>query len=243
MRRILVGLVVLLAVAVTPQARELVTRDGRPVKTVAVISGLGGAVVLYHAEPSVPITVYETSQRMMAIPYLLIDALIVRLIETAVAPRLNVVPPPANATGVDFGVWDARAIGAKILSLGTRDEIDAYIIACRDKRAIESGWFQTFSGLGLYHRDALFFEITDVFAAYRIAVVNARTGEIIADREAGIETGIFESALPRKRVAKSRWPGKDTPLPADQIPLLRDDLHALIDESVPWTLRELELTP
>lgn len=126
----------------------------------------------------------------------------------------------------------------KIRSLPPREEIDAYIVVSQDTRAIEQGAMLTFKGYGLYHRRSLFRTITDVFAAYRIMLVDARTGELIADREGGIETGFFESALPRKRVDNARWPGDETPLPPEGIALLRDDLTALIDESLNWTLRD-----
>jgi hypothetical protein len=242
MRSVLAGFLLVFAFACPMAlAAELTTSDGRAVRNVAVVSGIGDTVVLYHAEPSIPVTVYVSDVRMLVIPDFSIDARIERLIGSLLATRFNIVTRPT--VRIDFGEWDARAIGEKIRGLPKREDVDAYVIACRDERAIESGAFLTFSGLGLYNRESLFREITDVFAAYRIVMVDARTGEIITGREAGIETGPFESALPRKRVANARWPGDDKPLPPDQIPILRDDLYELIDASVPWTLRELKLVP
>lgn len=245
MRTVLAGLLLFFLFVALPGARaaELSTRDGRPVRNVAVVSGIGDTVVLYHAEPSVPVTVYVSDVRMLVIPDFSIDARIERLITSALAPRFNIVRTRPEGASIDFGEWDARAIGEKIRGFPQRDDVDAYVIACRDERAIESGAFLTFSGLGLYNRESLFREITDVFAAYRIVMMDARTGEVIVGREAGIETGPFDSALPRKRVDNSRWPGDDTPLPPDQVPILRDDLYQLIDASVPWTLKELKLAP
>lgn len=244
MHRILTCLIFLVGAVLPAHGDDFKTSDGRPVRNIAVLSGLGEQVDLHHIEPSVPITVYTAHSRLITIPGFAIDDYVERKVTSLISARFNVVPTRPRDYALDFGgAGSERATVRQIKALAPRDDVDAYIVIYRDERAVEPGALLNFIGLGLYHRVSLFREITDVYAAYRLLLVDARSGETIVAREGGIETGLWDSSLARKRVDNTRWPGKFAPLPPEGVTQLRDDLYRLMDESLEWTMKELELLP
>lgn len=231
----------LLFAAVAPtHADALVTRDGRPVRNVAIISRLGDHAVVFHAVTSVPIGTFRPDTRTVLIPDFGIDERIEQAVAVAVAPLTVVsLAPDARAA---FGTCDRRTAGDMVRKLPPRDDIDAYIAICPDESYDEVGkTMLTIRGYGLYHRWRLITYTTAVFAVYRVMVIDARTGETIVGRESGIESGFLESSIPKMDVERSRWPGDSLELTPDQVLLLRDDLTRLIDESLAWTLSRMKL--
>lgn len=222
-------------------AGELVTRDGRAVRTVAVISRLGDGILLYNAEPSVPVTVWKGAARPFVVPDFAIDARIENAIATALAPRFAVVrlvPGLVPATPI----LDEDDVQGIVTQLPARPDIDAYIILCHDESSIEMGAFLTTHGLVLYRRWHPFDDITALFAFYRFMIVDARTGETIENRTGGIETNIFEPSTARREIDDGFWPGDDALPSAQQAPALREKFYAFVDESIAWTMRRMKLT-
>ncbi len=244
MLRVLI--VVLLTTALGPLARAegLTTRDGRAVRNVAVVSRLGDTAVLFHAVMGVPIGAFEPERHPVVIPGFGIDARIERAAASLLAPGFNIVALQPGVADSASDTWERRTAGEKTRNLPPRDDIDAVLVVCRDDSLDEVGdTMLTIEGLGLYHRFKLFGYITAAFAVYRVMLIDARTGETITDRESGMETGIFEPSLPVKRLDDARWPADDATLSPEQVALLRDDLTALVDESLVWTLRKMKLAP
>jgi len=224
-------------------ADELATRDGRPIRTVAVVSRLGDTVLLYNTQPSVPVTVWKGNSRAIAMPDFAIDARIERAIAAALTPRFNVVQLAAGTAGERTPILDEDDVPQAIAALPPRPDIDAYIVLCHDESSVEMGAFLTTHGLVLYRRWHPFDDITALFAFYRMIVVDARTGETIANRVGGIDTSIFEPSTARREIDDKFWPGKDaTPSPED-VPALRDEFYKFVDESIAWTLKRMKLTP
>ncbi len=222
-------------------AGELTTRDGRAVRSVAVISRLGDSILLYNAEPSVPVTVWKGATRPFVIPDFAIDARIENAIATALAPRFTVVrlaPGLVPATPI-LNEDDVPGI---VANLPARPDIDAYIVLCHDESSVEMTAFLTTHGLVLYRRWHPFDDVTALFAFYRFMIVDARTGETIENRTGGIETSIFEPSTARREIDDGFWPGDEAPPSAQQAPALRDKFYEFVDESIAWTLKRAKLT-
>jgi hypothetical protein len=222
-------------------AGELTTRDGRAVRSVAVISRLGDNILLYKTEPSVPVTVWKGAARPFVIPDFAIDTRIENAIATALAPRLTVVrlaPGLVPATPI----LDEDDVPGMIAQLPARPDIDAYIVLCHDESSVEMSSFLTTHGLVLYRRWHPFDDITGLFAFYRFMIVDARTGETIENRTGGIETSIFEPSTARREIDDSFWPGDEALPSAEQAPALREKFNEFVDESITWTLKRVKLT-
>lgn len=233
---------VLIVLHLPASAADLTTRDGRPVRNVAVISRLGDRITLYYAKPSVPVTVWEGHERAFDILDFGIDARIEKTIAVALAPRFAVVALEPGAADTDVAGWNEKSLRTKIAALPPRADIDAYIVVCQDKQSIEMGSFLTTRGLVLYHRWKLFGQLTGLLAFYRLTVVDARTGETIVGREGGIETDIWHTSIPRREIDDSFWPGEDALPSPEQVPALREAFYTFVDESILWTLRRMKLT-
>lgn len=224
------------------RTEDLTTRDGRPIRTVAVLSRLGDQITLYYAHRSVPITVWAGKTRDFVIPEFGIDARIERAIAAAISPRFNVAAlGPGTATvGVLFNEDNMREAIAK---MPPRPDIDAYIVVCHDESSVEMGALLTTHGLVLYHRSKLFGHLTGLLGFYRVMIVDARTGDTIADQVGGIETDIFHPSTARKEIDNSFWPGEEAVPSVEQVPALREELYKFVDESIAWTLKRMELMP
>ena len=223
-------------------ADDLTTRDGRPVRTVAVISRLTDQITLYNTEPSVPVTVWKGEARSFVMPEFAIDARIEAAIAAAIAPRFTVVPLGPSIANPGRPILDEDEVRGVITGLPPRADIDAYIVVCHDESSVEMGAFLTSHGLVLYRRWHPFDDVTAFLGFYRLLVVDARTGETIEGRTGGIETSIFEPSTARREIDDAFWPGGSLPSP-DQIPALRDEFYEFVDESILWTLRRMELAP
>lgn len=241
--KVFARLVLMLAVAnATASAAELTTRDGRPLRHVAVISRLSDTIVLYHAEPSVPVTVWRGDVRSFLVPDFAIDARIEKSIASAIAPLFTVVDLAAGAADVNYADWEPGNVGNKIRNLPQRADIDAYIVVCQDKHSVEMGSFLTTRGLVLYERWRMIGRnLVGLLGFYRVMIVDAHTGETIAEGEGGIETDIFQSSIARKEIDNSFWPGENSLPPADQVPALREEFYKFVDESLLWTLKDMDL--
>lgn len=224
-------------------AAEIATRDGRPVRTVAVISRLSDEITLYYAQPSVPVTVWKGDTRRFVIPDFAVDDRIERMIGGTLAPRFNVVQLGPGLAGASQPILDERDVRGVIATLPPRPEIDAYIVICHDESSVEMGAFLTTHGLVLYRRWNLFGDVTGLLGFYRLLLVDARTGETIEGRTGGIDTDIFHPSTARKEIDGAFWPGEDNLPTADQVPALRDEFYKFVDESILWTLRRMKLAP
>ncbi len=242
--RFAIGLVLALStLCFAAVADELTTRDGQPIRTVAVISRLGDTILLYNTQPSVPVTVWKGDARAFAMPDFAIDARIERAIAAALTPRLTVVQLASGTTSDRSPILDENDIPQVIAALPRRPDIDAYIVLCHDESSVEMGAFLTTHGLVLYRRWHPFDDVTGLFAFYRMILVDARTGETIANRVGGIDTSIFEPSTARREIDDKFWPGKDALPSPEDVPALRDEFYKFVDESIAWTLRRMKLMP
>lgn len=241
--RFAIGLALVLStICFAAAADELNTGDGQPIRNIAVISRLGDTILLYHTQPSVPITVWKGEARPFAMPDFAIDARIERTIGAALTPRFNVVQLADGTAGSRSPIFDEDDIPQFIAALPPRLDIDAYIVLCHDESSVEMGAFLTTHGLVLYRRWHPFDDITALFAFYRMILVDARTGKTIANRVGGIDTSIFEPSTARREIDDKFWPGKDAMPSPEQVPPLRDEFYKFVDESIAWTLKRMKLT-
>lgn len=240
----LVFLILVVTLAALPVAGagelSLSTRDRRLVRSVAIISRLGDSAAIFHAVPSGPAGVFDARTKSVLIPDFRIDARIAETIAGMIKP-LGVVPLSGGDNAALLH-WDRETAGENIRKLPPRADIDAYIVVCPDDSFDEVGkTMLTIRGYGLYHRWRLFTYTTAVYAIYRVMLIDARTGETIADRESGIESGLFESSVAKNDLDRSRWPGDAMDLTPDQLQMLKQDLVTLFDRSLHYTLGKMNL--
>lgn len=244
MRAVLTALVMLsvLTAQVWAAEQSLLTKDGHPVHKVALISRLGDKIVIYYSHPGIPLSVWKGEPRDYVLPDFAIDAHVEQTIASAIAARFEVVPLDPRVADTDIPTWTEQTVQSKIAALPPRPDLDAYIVVCQGVETVEMGAFLETHGLVLYHRPKLFDHVTAVLGFFRIVIVDARTGETLTGREAGIEMGFLDSSIPRREIDGSYWPGEDAlPAPSD-VPRLRDKFYEFVDESLLWTLKRMNLT-
>ncbi|MGD0189285.1 MAG: hypothetical protein ABSD74_00935 [Rhizomicrobium sp.] len=135
----------------------------------------------------------------------------------------------------DTWTWDSLSRDIRALPLPV-DDIDAYVVILRDWRGDEIGHsVHQLGGLGLYRRDGTGGPRLGAFAAYRIAIIDARSGEIMASRPVLTQIG----QLPRLPVAPSIWPNTQNDVTDAQRTMLQTCLRRLIDATLPPTLKGL----
>jgi hypothetical protein len=246
MRLFVLGLAMLIGTAVWSTdagAKELKTSDGRPVTNVAVISRLGDRFQLVLEESRV--LGRNTIRRGDALaPDWKVDEHIERRIGQALSARFKVAAPmPDELASRGADVWGTDDMAENFRKLAPRPDIDAYVLVVT---AIDSEDFYPTDtvlvpiwGLGLYHLTGFLPDGTWVFAVFDVVILDAKTGQEIA-RQRGRTAGEWNYA---SDIADDRlWPNEaDKPLRPEQIPPIRDAITALVDKSVDWTLRKMEL--
>jgi hypothetical protein len=167
-----------------------------------------------------------------------IDDEIIRSIDNLLGPHYKMQTIAIEHQ--DFDSWTYDSIGRHIRELPIPETpVDAYLLVLRDWRhdAI-GGTNHQVGGLGFYRRDrdghAGRF---GVFASYRLVLVDADSGRLIASRPANIP----HDRLPWLTTGASVWPRTPNDLtPAGKTELLAD-FNRLIAETLPTTLGSLGL--
>jgi hypothetical protein len=175
------------------------------------------------------------------IPDWRIDVHIENRVAVALAAHYAVVQSEAEATTRGQEAWGETVVVEQVRKLPPRSEIDAYVVIARGASHDHIGDTAVdVEGLGFYHHDRAIASIDAVYAVFRIVVVDARSGRILAERDAGTAA---DPDMAYRLVDKALWPGEDKMPDAKQILPIRDALTVLIDESIDWTLKRMNLAP
>lgn len=243
MRRRFLGLALAALVVISSAAaRDLKTTDGRQVARVAVVSRLGDTFYAVLETPRI-FSVSQVRRGEVPVPDWKIDEHIEQRIGHALAARFSVVPLTAGEVagrGVDIWVSDEAAGNTR--QFGTRSDIDAYVVV---SVSVDSSDFYTDSlglvpiwGLGFYHLKGMLVDRAWVYAVFDVVVVDAKTGNEIA-RQRGRVAGNWNYA---SDIADDRiWLHEDKVPQPEQVALVRDAITSLVDQSVDWTLKKMEL--
>jgi hypothetical protein len=138
----------------------------------------------------------------------------------------------------DFDNWTYDTLTRRIRELPVPETpVDAYLAVLRDWSRDPIGRSDhEVAGLGLYRRDAAGgSERIGVFADYRLVLIDAETGALIASRAARLPSG----SLPWVSGRPSLWPATQNDLTEAQRQDLQADFLKLIGESLPHTLQQM----
>lgn len=138
----------------------------------------------------------------------------------------------------DFDTWTYHSLARHIRELPIPETpVDAYLLVLRDWRHDAIGnTDHEVGGLGLYRRDGRGSRF-GVFVTYRLVLLDANNGNLIATRPALLPDG----RLPWLRAGSALWPRTPNDLTDVQRQELRTDFLKLMDETLPHTLRQVGL--
>jgi hypothetical protein len=142
----------------------------------------------------------------------------------------------------DFDTWTWETLRRFIRELPVPEvPVDAYLLVLRDWRAEGIGHSDhQVGGLGLYRRDLHDGgERLGAFASYRLVLMDAENGNLLATRPAIMPDG----SLPRLHAARALWPRTQNDLNDTQRRELQTDFLELIGETLPNALGRIGLSP
>jgi hypothetical protein len=142
----------------------------------------------------------------------------------------------------DFDNWTWDSLRKFIRELPVPEvPVDVYLLVLRDWRADEIGYgAHQVGGLGLYRRDLVGGnERLGAFASYRLVLMDAENGNILASRSALMPDG----SLPWLPASRALWPRTQNDLSDAQHRELQDDFLKLIDATLPDALGRIGLSP
>lgn len=224
------------ASAAHARPERLSAKDLHRIKTVAVISALGGSFLFQHVRAGAFEWLGPPDSHFLEISDWNLDAEIE--IETTRALATRFVVKPIFFEPADFSTWSYGLLKRNTLALNGDPAIDAYVLILRDWRPDDIGHsVHALGGLGLYRRDGAKMKF-GVFASYRVVVVDALTGRTLASRPALLPSG----ALPWLPAAARLWPKTQNDLTPAQRDVLASDEMRLIDKTLLATLAKIGLT-
>jgi hypothetical protein len=142
----------------------------------------------------------------------------------------------------DFDTWTWETLRRHIRELPVPEvSVDAYLLVLRDWRADGIGHSDhQVGGLGLYRRDLRDGgERLGAFASYRLVLMDAENGNLLATRPAIMPDG----SLPRAHATRALWPRTQNDFNDMQRRELQTDFLELIGETLPSALGRIGLSP
>lgn len=237
MRRVAAAIFVVFAAlasgAAGPYSGRLSTDDLRHIKTVAIISAIGHSFLFQHVRDASFEWLGAPESHFLEISDWALDPLVTREVTAALAPHFAI--KPAAFEPAYFSTWDVSLLRRSTLDLNADPAIDAYVMILRDWRGDDIGHsVHALGGLGLYRRDGKK-PVLAVFASYRIVIVDANTGTVIASRPALTRAG----GLPFLPADPKLWPKTPNDLTEVQRAALDADVTKLIAATLPQTLAQM----
>jgi hypothetical protein len=198
------------------------------IHTVAVISALGDSLTLEG------VGLLGQTNQSVSIAGWGIDSWITAEISKRLSRRFTVLSFPVNTTSI------AKCDGLEQCAgmLPHTDAVDAYVVVLKQWAV---GSSRDFHGIGIWHPPAIGRSTSMVHVVYGIAVVAARTGEIIDHGKARLpDSGFFGPDSPMEDIPESLWP-ESGEIGAAQGEALRAVILDLITRSLPSALKSAEL--
>jgi len=218
-----------------PYTNRLSPQDLRHIHTVAVIPALGATFLFQHVRDTPFEWLGPPDSHFLEISDWGMDARIGRTVTDALGTRFAV--KPVAFASANFSGWNDDILKRSTLDLNVDPAIDAYVLILRDWCPDTVGYsVHALGGLGLYRRDGNSPRY-GVFACYRVVVVDALTGDIVASRAAKTAAG----ELPWISADPSMWPKTSNDLSAAQRVALANVETGLIDDTLLKTLQQTNL--
>lgn len=223
--------------AAGPYTQRLSADDHHRIRTVAVIAALGDTFAFEHVRNDTLGWLKPADAHFLEISDWALDAGVAKVASAALAKSFTVKTVAFDPA--DFSSWDYSLLRQDALDLNGDPAIDAYVFILRDWRPDTIGHsVHALGGLGLYRQDR------DgrpprcaVFASYRIVVVDALTGAVIAARAADLP----HNEMPWLPVDPTLWPKTPNDMTDSQRAILQAAETKLIQATLLSTLEALDL--
>ena len=235
-RTIAAATLCLASVVLAAAGPRLAPEQLRHIRTVAVISSLGNSFQFERVPDSAFEWLHAPDSRFLETSDWQIDPLVAKTLRENLSKRFKVEAIAYKPA--DFATWNAALLRRATLDLNGDPGIDAYVIVLRDWRRDEIGdSVHRLGGLGLYRRDGRKSKY-GIYACYRIVVVDALTGAMLASRAAVQPDG----AMPWLPADAALWPKTPNDLSDAQRSALAADEKKLIGATLLRTLIQMNLT-
>jgi hypothetical protein len=224
---------VLMALAISTACRAASQDEYANIHSVAIISRVGDTMTLQN----VGTTIVTNSLAQLPIADWNIDEAIESQAADLLSPRFAVKPIDTSKLA------PGQSLSDFVKTLPPQDGIDAYVLIEKDVRTgILGHTAETYEGLGLFRLGLIFSYDYEVFAAYIVHVVDARTGKEIDYGRAALNDGGLlgdEAAMSKSNAAN--WAETADALTDAQKQALRTELEQLVRDSLPHALKRTHL--
>lgn len=223
--------------------RSLVARppDTRPygeIKSIAVISTIGDDLVLQHFGDS-----YITSStEHLNIDDWRLDEAIEAQARDAIGTQFTIKNVAVDMSQLRQAglVDDKLSYNPDLRGLTATEDVDAYLVFLKHRFQFRGSNTQG-KGAGIVRFASLFSGVTNVFAYYDVALVDAHSLKVIRASSAVIDPS-FTNASPSTSVESALWPASAKQMTAQQKEKVRALISGFLSQSVKETLLRLNLT-
>ncbi|HEY1612838.1 MAG TPA: hypothetical protein VGF97_03980 [Rhizomicrobium sp.] len=202
------------------------------IKSIGLIVSVGDTCMFEHTKPSALEWAAPPEASFLEISDWQIDDHVAQEVTTLLAARFQIQVVPFEHQAFDN--WTYAQLSRRIREMPEPDEpVDAYLVILRDWRPDVLGPSrQEVGGLGLYRRGN---SRPNLFASYRIALLDAQDGRLIATRPALSPSGDTPASL----APFGTWPRTQNELSVAQGEILKTGLTSLVDQTLVSTLNQL----
>ncbi len=237
-------------IALVAQSSQLAAQEDAyaGVHTLGVISALGNTA-FYQKQG---ITVFDTYDKSFALDWN-VDAKVSQALSTTLAARFGIKPAPplpskTNDAFLRIGIFDSgpdfKKLSAYLKQLPSAGDVDAFMVVL-PARIKEDLYMapRTLTGIGLYRETSRSVALTNIemYAAFGIVVVEARTGNVISWGYADA----FGNARHRQGYVRSSclgsWPTTVDDISSDQKQTINAQTEKLVFRGVAAALRGIGL--
>jgi hypothetical protein len=209
------------------------------IKSIGIIAAIGDTCMFERIHRGLADAVNPPQASFLEISDWGLDDHVAQLTSTLLGKRLQM--QTITFEHQDFDTWTYARLARHIRELPEPETpIDAYLLILRDWRADEIGHSDSeLAGMGVYQSDGGPAFRLGVFAAYRLVLLDARDGSLMATRSALSPSG----KLPWMPAQRLLWPHTQNDLSPAQGTMLQADFTRLIDQSLPRTLEQVLPAP
>ena len=208
------------------------------IKTIGLVSAIGNELLLRHLGG----TRFSQSENALPIPDWQVDRDVEKIARSALGKRFTIKDidfDRAALAQARFLDGDGKWVSA-VPALKPSQDVDAYVVILKHPLRLGRSVFDG-AGVGVWnHSLPAAREETAIFANYAIALVDARTLELIVGLVGTMDTSV-PIRKPYKLIDNGLWRAS-APLSSETSSEVQETLTSLFANSVPETLLRLQLT-
>lgn len=223
----------LMALAISTDCRAAGRDEYANIHSVAILSQLGDRLSLQ----GVGTTIFSNSFVQLPIADWNIDKMVQAQAADLLSPRFAVKPIDASRLAPGQSPSDF------VKTLPPPDDIDAYVLIEKDiHTGILGHTAATYEGLGLFRLGMIFGYDYQVFAAYIVTVVDAKTGKQIDYGHSALnDGGLMGDVPPWEKSDAADWADTADALNDGQKQAIRTQLEQLLKDTLPHAFKRANL--